>query len=129
MCFRASHSHQTPKRLVDGIQTSGDYFAIGVGGAVTGKGADVLIIDDPIRNKKRHWGLTPRSLRQGLRMVHIRPATASATGRCHNYRDDPLVCKRPDGANYQVCHPKRGRGRVGSHRTARDYAIWRPIVA
>jgi predicted phage terminase large subunit-like protein len=25
----------------------GDYFAIGIGGAVTGKGADVLIIDDP----------------------------------------------------------------------------------
>jgi predicted phage terminase large subunit-like protein len=27
--------------------SGGDYFAIGVGGAVTGKGADVLIIDDP----------------------------------------------------------------------------------
>ena len=26
---------------------SGEYFAIGVGGAVTGKGADVLVIDDP----------------------------------------------------------------------------------
>ena len=26
---------------------AGDYFAIGVGGAVTGKGADLLIIDDP----------------------------------------------------------------------------------
>jgi predicted phage terminase large subunit-like protein len=26
---------------------SGDYYAIGVGGAVTGKGADLLIIDDP----------------------------------------------------------------------------------
>ena len=26
---------------------SGEYFAIGVGGAVTGKGADLLIIDDP----------------------------------------------------------------------------------
>jgi len=25
----------------------GDYFAIGVGGAVTGKGADLLVIDDP----------------------------------------------------------------------------------
>ena len=25
----------------------GDYFAIGIGGAVTGKGADVLVIDDP----------------------------------------------------------------------------------
>jgi predicted phage terminase large subunit-like protein len=26
---------------------NGDYFAIGVGGAVTGKGADILIVDDP----------------------------------------------------------------------------------
>jgi predicted phage terminase large subunit-like protein len=26
---------------------NGDYFAVGVGGAVTGKGADILIIDDP----------------------------------------------------------------------------------
>ena len=26
---------------------NGEYFAIGVGGAVTGKGADILIIDDP----------------------------------------------------------------------------------
>jgi predicted phage terminase large subunit-like protein len=28
----------------------GDYFAIGIGGAVTGKGADVLIIDDPVKD-------------------------------------------------------------------------------
>ena len=27
--------------------SDGDYFAIGVGGAVTGKGADILIVDDP----------------------------------------------------------------------------------
>ena len=27
--------------------SGGEYFAIGVGGAVTGKGADLLIIDDP----------------------------------------------------------------------------------
>jgi predicted phage terminase large subunit-like protein len=27
--------------------SGGDYFAIGIGGAVTGKGADILIIDDP----------------------------------------------------------------------------------
>ena len=33
----------------------GDYFAIGVGGAVTGKGADLLIIDDPtLVSRKRH---------------------------------------------------------------------------
>jgi hypothetical protein len=42
------HCNQTPKQRVDGTHPAGgDYFAIGVGGAVTGKGADILIIDDP----------------------------------------------------------------------------------
>lgn len=31
---------------------NGKYNAMGVGGAATGKGADVLIIDDPIKNRK-----------------------------------------------------------------------------
>ena len=30
-----------------GTTMNGEYFAVGVGGAVTGKGADILIIDDP----------------------------------------------------------------------------------
>lgn len=30
----------------------GKYNAVGVGGAATGKGADILIIDDPIKNRK-----------------------------------------------------------------------------
>jgi hypothetical protein len=30
----------------------GQYNALGVGGAATGKGADILIIDDPIKNRK-----------------------------------------------------------------------------
>ena len=34
----------------------GDYFAIGVGGAVTGKGADVLIIDDPHSEQEAMMG-------------------------------------------------------------------------
>lgn len=40
---------QTDSKAAGRWNTSkgGDYFAIGVGGAVTGKGADVLIIDDP----------------------------------------------------------------------------------
>ena len=37
----------------------GDYFAIGVGGAVTGKGADVLIIDDPHSEQEAMQG-TPQ---------------------------------------------------------------------
>ena len=34
----------------------GDYFAIGVGGAVTGKGADILIIDDPHSEQEATMG-------------------------------------------------------------------------
>jgi len=34
----------------------GDYFAIGVGGAVTGKGADVLVIDDPHSEQEAQLG-------------------------------------------------------------------------
>jgi hypothetical protein len=34
----------------------GDYFAIGIGGAVTGKGADVLIIDDPQAGQRASAG-------------------------------------------------------------------------
>ena len=36
----------------------GEYFAAGVGGAITGRGADLLIIDDPHSNKMQ----CPRSL-------------------------------------------------------------------
>jgi predicted phage terminase large subunit-like protein len=36
----------------------GDYFAIGVGGAVTGKGADILIIDDPHSEQEATLGET-----------------------------------------------------------------------
>jgi hypothetical protein len=34
----------------------GDYFAIGIGGAVTGKGADVLVIDDPHSEQEAQQG-------------------------------------------------------------------------
>lgn len=38
----------------------GAYNAVGVGGAATGKGADILIIDDPIKNRKDAESLTIR---------------------------------------------------------------------
>ena len=37
-------------------EQGGDYFAIGVGGAVTGKGADILIIDDPHSEQEAKQG-------------------------------------------------------------------------
>lgn len=33
-------------------QEGGGYTAVGVGGAITGRGADILIIDDPIKNRE-----------------------------------------------------------------------------
>ena len=38
---------KTPRPPVGGKQQGGEYFAAGVGGAITGRGADLLIIDDP----------------------------------------------------------------------------------
>lgn len=33
-------------------QEGGGYTAVGVGGAITGRGADILIIDDPVKNRE-----------------------------------------------------------------------------
>jgi predicted phage terminase large subunit-like protein len=41
---------------------SGEYFAIGVGGAVTGKGADLLIIDDPHSEQEATLAATDPSI-------------------------------------------------------------------
>ena len=38
---------QTPKAGRWDVSGGGEYFAVGVGGAMTGRGADLLIIDDP----------------------------------------------------------------------------------
>jgi len=38
----------------------GGYTAVGVGGAITGRGADLLIIDDPIKNREEAESLTIR---------------------------------------------------------------------
>jgi len=40
------------------VNRTGEYFAIGVGGTVTGKGADLLIIDDPHSEQEAKLALT-----------------------------------------------------------------------
>ena len=75
----------------------GDYFAIGVGGAVTGKGADILIVDDPhseqeaatndpaVYNKTYEWYTSgPRQRLQpggAICLVMTRWAKKDLTGR------------------------------------------------
>ena len=49
----------------------GEYFAAGVGGAITGRGADLLIIDDPHSEQDAmsllHWSL----LMNGIHQDHV----------------------------------------------------------
>jgi hypothetical protein len=48
----------------------GEYFAVGVGGAMTGRGADMLIIDDPHSEQDAAVGF---GLGQCLGLVHLWP--------------------------------------------------------
>lgn len=43
-----------------GSNTVGEYHGAGIGGAVTGKGADLLIIDDPLKDRKQAQSPTYR---------------------------------------------------------------------
>lgn len=43
----------------------GGYVAAGVGGGITGKGANVLIIDDPVRNQEDADSFTVREMQKG----------------------------------------------------------------
>jgi len=51
---------QSKARMV--TQNGGSYSAIGVGGALTGRGADILIIDDPIKGRENADSKTVRDL-------------------------------------------------------------------
>jgi hypothetical protein len=69
----------------------GEYFAAGVGGAITGRGADLLIIDDPHSEQD---AMSETSIRKCVRMVHLRPKTTSSARSFDRSRDDEMVFKR-----------------------------------
>ena len=53
-------------------EQGGEYFAAGVGGAITGRGADLLIIDDP--HKEQDIKKDSKSFEKpgtGTRQVHV----------------------------------------------------------
>ena len=51
-------------------------YAAGVGGAITGRGADLLIIDDPHSEQD---AMSKTALESDLRMVHIRSTSTFTT--------------------------------------------------
>ncbi len=50
--FKTTIAEDSASRSSWGTNGRGKYNAVGVGGSVTGKGADILIIDDPIKNQE-----------------------------------------------------------------------------
>ena len=58
-----------------GNKYGGEYFGAGVGGAITGRGADLLIIDDPHSEQDA----LSNSHGQRMGMVHLRSSSAFTT--------------------------------------------------
>jgi hypothetical protein len=73
----------------------GEYYACGIGSALAGRGADLLLVDDPHSEQDVING-NFSSVRESLRVVYIRCAYSSdAGGSCSDY-PDTLAYGRPD---------------------------------
>ena len=84
----------------------GAYNAVGVGGATTGKGADILIIDDPIKN------------RQDAESEVVRESTWDW------YTSTALTRLSPDGAVVAVMTRWHDDDLVGRIEKTADYSKW-----
>ena len=69
----------------------GEYFAVGVEGAVTGRGADLLIIDDPHSEQD---AMSKKAMGTSVRMVYHRSTTKTSTRRKNCPRNDEVEYKR-----------------------------------
>jgi hypothetical protein len=43
-----------------GLMMGGNYFAVGAGGPITGRGGDLVLIDDPVKNREQAYSATER---------------------------------------------------------------------
>ena len=84
----------------------GEYFAAGVGGAITGRGADLLIIDDPHSEQD---AMSPTSLESAYEWYTSGPRQRLQPGASIVFSNDKMVNQRLD------CHvikkSKRSEGR------------------
>lgn len=71
----------------------GEYFAAGVGGAITGRGADLLIIDDPHSEQD---ALSPHVLEQHYEWYTSGPRQRLQPGGAIVSCYDKMVCQRPN---------------------------------
>ena len=73
------------------LQQGGEYYAAGVGSAITGRGADLLIIDDPHSEQD---AMSRTALERTLRMVYIRTKTTFTTWRQNSFSHDKMEYSR-----------------------------------
>ena len=73
----------------------GEYFAAGVGAAMTGRGADLLIIDDPHSEQD---ALSASAYDTAYEWYTSGPRQRLTTGGYHNNCANQMVEERPDGA-------------------------------
>ncbi len=117
----------------------GDYFAIGVGGAVTGKGADVLIIDDPHSEQEAMLGnpavydrvfewynAGPRQrLQPGGAIVIVMCMTGETSVLMANGKETPLRNIRPGDVVATFDNGRLATARVNNWRSSGVDSIYR----
>ena len=92
----------------------GEYFAVGVGGAMTGRGADLLIIDDPHKEKDL---LSRDSFEKAYEWYTSGPRQRLTTRRPDRFSYDPMVNQRSNGPTHQGSGRCQG-GSMGSSRVS-----------
>ena len=91
-----------------GLAPGGNYYAVGVGGAVTGRGADVLLIDDATKDAESAYSTTSRkSLQQWFEHVaytRLQPGGAIIVIATRWHQDDlpGWLLREHAGDNWQV---------------------------
>ena len=74
------------------LSAGGNYFAVGAGGPLTGRGADLLLIDDPIKSREEAYSqATRKSLQQWFESVaytRLQPGAAIILIQTRWHQDD-----------------------------------------
>ena len=75
-----------------GLSAGGNYFAVGAGGPITGRGADLLLIDDPIKSREQAYSAAERrslqSWYESVAYTRLQPSGAIVLVQTRWHEDD-----------------------------------------
>ena len=75
-----------------GLSRGGNYYAVGVGGPITGRGADLLLIDDPLKGSEDAYSVTARRSLQtwfeSVAYTRLQPGAAIVLIQTRWHQDD-----------------------------------------